>query len=283
MQKFDKNNYTINWPLNLKKLVIGSNHIVFSSYNDAYVTTDKLGCLNLEYNDLTLEPKLLHNLRTLIIESAGPIYERSHGYGEKYFEFLKANPHVKNLDIGFQSFKPELFEIIGKFNNLSELGLVIRGDVNIESFKGIKSPALGNLKNLSLNLSSNISILPIIVEQFPSIAKLNLTCDFEFFGDIELLKLLPSEIQAFKSLKVLKLKIFVDYNLEILWRKLDDMEDFMKNLEACPNLKNAYFNAVKFEEHEFYPELSPESLLRLKNNERYLPYPHRISFYKFNQ
>jgi hypothetical protein len=56
-------------------------------------------------------------LRTLAIEPTDFGFLNPDGYDEKYLNFLKMNSHVKKFDIGMYSFKPDFFEIIGKFNS----------------------------------------------------------------------------------------------------------------------------------------------------------------------
>jgi hypothetical protein len=288
VQELHKTCYTINWPLNLKKLEIENNLVGFFRYDSDYIAMDRFDSIELEHIYLIPEPKYLPNLHTLCIETRDPRFAFGAGHGDRYFEFLKANTHVKKLQIGFHSFKPEFFEIISKFNSLKELRLSIENVRDINSYKCIKSPSLTNLNNLSLTLYQSSTILPIMAEQFPNLAKLSLITKFYDFKD---LKLLPPRIQSFKNLEDLKLKIFAecmlkDLNfsninlkcLEILWRQLDDMEDFIKKVETCPNLKNLMFNINKFEERELNPKLKP----KLNEAQRLLPFPHRISLYKIN-
>jgi hypothetical protein len=288
VQELHKNNYTLNWPLNLKKLEIENNLVGFVRYDSDYIAIGRFVSIEFEHIYLIPEPKHLPNLQTLSIETRDPRFVFGAGYGDKYFEFLKVNPHIKELQIGFDSFKPEFFEIISKFSNLTELKLSIDSIEDINSYKCIKSPTLTSLNNLSLTLYQSSKILPIIAEQFPNVTKLSLITKFYNFKDLELL---PSKIQSFKNLKGLKLKIFAEYmlkdlnfsninlkSLEILWRQLDYMEDFMNNVETYPNLKNSVFNINKFEERE----LSSGLKLQLNEAQRLLPFPHRISLYKIN-
>ncbi|KXN65440.1 hypothetical protein CONCODRAFT_12965 [Conidiobolus coronatus NRRL 28638] len=297
MQEIDKNNYTITWPLNLKKLIIGDSYIGFANYDNDFIATDRFGNFNQECDELSLEPKHLPNLHTLILQSIDPIHECFLGNGEKYFEFLKANCHIIKFDTSFYSLKPEFFEIISKFNNLTELKLSIHDVEDIESFKGFKLPVIANLKNSSLNLYRSLSILPIIAEQFPGIAKLNLTYDFQYYGDVEHIKSFPSEIQAFKSLKVLKLRIFVSYmlcnidfsklkylkSLEILCKEAIEMGDFIRKLENYPDLNRESLSVIKFGEYQFYTKLDFELLLGFKHRPIFRHFPYRLMFYKFNK
>jgi CRISPR/Cas system CMR-associated protein Cmr5 small subunit len=286
VQELHKKFYTVDWPLNLKKLVIENNLVGFVRDVSDYIATDRLYSLEFEPIYLTPEPKRLPNLHTLCIETRDPRFAFGAGYGERYFKFLKANPHVKKLQIGFDSFKPEFFEIISKFNSLKELKLCIENVGDFYGYKCIKSPTLTNLNNLSLTLYQSSAILPIIAEQFPNVTKLSLITKFYDSND---LKILPSRMKSFINLKDFKLKIYAECilktldfsnhnfkSLEILWRQLDDMENFMRNVKTSLNLKNALYNVNKFEERELNPELK----LGLNEAQRLLPFPHRISFYK---
>ncbi|KXN65438.1 hypothetical protein CONCODRAFT_20730, partial [Conidiobolus coronatus NRRL 28638] len=165
--------YSINWPLNLKKLEIGENVFGFIDNDNDYIKSDAFGCPQTDIQNLEITPKHLPSLHTLILGSEFP-YDLYDGDSEyQFLSFLKLNPQVKSLEIYFYQLKPQNLELISNISNLIKLKLIVYEFENIEAFNAIKTPKLSSLKYLELSLMRDTSILAAIVEQFPNLTYLS--------------------------------------------------------------------------------------------------------------
>jgi hypothetical protein len=283
------NSYSINWPLNLKKLKLGDNEFGLVGNDDDYIKSDVFGHPKITLDDLIIEPKRLPSLHTLVLEPTDFKHEYFTDNDDQFLKILKANSHVKTLDICLHNFKPEFFEIIKSFGSLTKLKLTICNFEDIEAFKTIKKSGLPNLKSLDLTLYDDTSIFSVIAEQFPNLINLSYypeklklndiwhyASSLEKFENLKTLKLQSIQTKPPKKLTLPKLKNLV--SLEIFIGKFFNLNILANSETSCPNLKLVKF--TKFTKYSVFelPELSEE----LEAHYRFVYFPYTLSFYKID-
>ncbi|KXN65283.1 hypothetical protein CONCODRAFT_13181 [Conidiobolus coronatus NRRL 28638] len=261
----ESNSYSINWPLNLKKLNFGDNYICFINTNEDYI---ELGFpRNRMINYMA---KYLPSLHTLALKLPNGITRYFPDNYNQLLAFLKLNSHVKSLDIHFHQFEPVFFEI------------------DIESFKVIKAPTLPNLKCLDLRYYCDISIIDVIFEHFPNITDLSYypktlninnthlyASTLEKLQSLKKLKLIPGCPKPInKTIKLPKLKNLE--SVEFIGQDFRILNILTTKLRSCPNLKTVKFwNRYKRTLFD-HPEITPELEKRCK----FLQFPDSQTFYK---
>jgi hypothetical protein len=276
-------NYSIIWPLTLKKLKYYNNNISNINENDSTIVLGSNESIGIQYNYLKLEPYHIPNLLVLDYQP-----ESDTDDGSELLMFLKANPHIKKLILPLCCFKFELIKILKKFNNLTELNLI---DSKIKFFRyenhlseSINPTVFCNLRQLILSLERNCTVLDTLAKQFPYVLDLTIKASIISFSTLIL------SISQFSSLKTLRLEV----NLENSWTeklKISNFENLEKlefaigynnelaglqwGVENCPKLKIIVFfsSYVKnFKNLKLNPDLT--------NRWKKVCFPCKLSLYR---
>jgi hypothetical protein len=302
MYRESSNRYSINWPLNLKRLNVERNYGYFINTNEDYIkitsgisvsfSSDFINRRVLApHTDFSYMPKYLPKLHTLTLNLSDTISSNIAYNPEQNIAFLKLNTHVRYLRLYFWHFRPDFLEIIKCFNNLKKLKLQIDIFENIIAFKDIRTPPLSSLKYLDLRGCRDSSINAVLFEHFPNLI------DFSFHpnsGNINEIHNYGSSFEKLKSLKKLKLfnSSFNLINKTFKLPKLKNLESVefctggFNNLNilttkprSCPNLKivkfSRYSKYTSFDEFN-YSELSTE----YEKKSKVLHFPYSLAFYK---
>jgi hypothetical protein len=283
------NSYSINWPLNLKKLEISYNDFGYITDNEDYIKSTSLGSPLIYRYDLNLSPKSLPSLHTLALVQSVHIDESENNYDNQFLKFLKMNPHIKNLEIAFRILQDKFFEAVSSFNNLTKLRLTMANCGNKDTFLAIKSPTLSNLKSLDFDYEYGAYVFKFIGQQFPNLTHLTYYPEYLLLNNVEQYNTSLEILERFKYLKTLKLKGLGAYTLSLLnlpkLNNLENLEVFSENNfelsilssndKSCPNLKLVKF--TKFNGNSVIEQ--PELISELETRYKFLYFPYTLAFY----
>jgi hypothetical protein len=290
-RRTDSYSYYINWPLNLKKLMLNKNKVGYINDTEEYFKDGLRESLNAEFVEFKLYPICFPNLKSL------SLFEREwldyHEISNSYYSFLKENTHVEELSIGYLLVKLELFEIIRKFSNLTKLKLSIPSFEGIRffnsasqniKFSDIKAPVLSSIKNLDITYHGDLSIFDYIPKHYPNVTNLFVDTMSE---NCTHLNVLISKLKNFKHLTSLKIKSYysdkevyeLDFSglkclksIEFIYYGNVNLRDFIWNVNSCPDLRIVKFSGSNINSDKLRTELS--------SNWDISHFPNKTSFYR---
>jgi hypothetical protein len=284
----NSNNYSINWPLNLKKLVFVDNKIIFVRDTESPLLLKPGDQLALNSESLYISPKYLPNLISLDYKKhTSTDYPSSIDIDEidDLHSFLQLNNHIKKLIMCFDHYSSALFKIIELFNNLTHLDI---SKTNKEVFRKSELdnlPVMNNLKCLNLGLIENPTVFKILSQKFPNLTQL--IARFHY----NMLPQLCYSTKELKNLKNLNLGLYKQFSnsilfdfpslnnlesLEISLGEYEEFEDVRWYARYCPKLTK-----VQFIRHYGFPLFEkPRLNSMLRGIWNLVYFPTKITYYK---
>ncbi|KXN70659.1 hypothetical protein CONCODRAFT_170489 [Conidiobolus coronatus NRRL 28638] len=284
----NSNNYFINWPLNLKKLIFIDNNIKFSRDTESPILLKPGDQLALNGESLHISPKHLPNLVSFDYKQhTSTDYPNSIDIDEidDLHKFLELNYHIKKLTMRFDHYSSALFKTIDLFNNLEHLDISKSSSATVRESELTNLPVLNNLKCLNLGLMADPDVFKLISQKLPNLTRL--IARFHY----EMLPQLCYSIKELKNLKHLNLGLYRQFsnsilfdlpalnNLETLEIRLGEYEEFNSvrwYAKYCPKLRK-----VKIIRHYGFPLFEKPYLnSMLRGIWKLVYFPTKITYYK---